>query len=130
MVVTDVLVSHLYLVFVAWSFHNNLRATEMDVTIIGLQNAGKTSLLRVLSVGQTSQCSTAGRTNPKQGAEFTIEYIAIFVYLCSLSTNIAISSIPTVGFNMKRVQKGHVSLKWWAFFYHRCIARLTEEVGI
>lgn len=26
------------------------RATEMDVTIIGLQNAGKTSLLRVLAV--------------------------------------------------------------------------------
>jgi len=26
------------------------RATEMDVTMIGLQNAGKTSLLRVLSV--------------------------------------------------------------------------------
>jgi hypothetical protein len=22
------------------------------------------------------------------------------------------SSIPTVGFNMKRVQKGHVTLKW------------------
>jgi ABC-type phosphate/phosphonate transport system ATPase subunit len=28
-----------------------IRATEMDVTMIGLQNAGKTSLLRVLSVG-------------------------------------------------------------------------------
>lgn len=26
------------------------RATEMDITMIGLQNAGKTSLLRVLSV--------------------------------------------------------------------------------
>ena len=26
------------------------RATEMDVTMIGLQNAGKTSLLRVLAV--------------------------------------------------------------------------------
>lgn len=23
------------------------------------------------------------------------------------------SSIPTVGFNMKRVQKGHVTLKWY-----------------
>ena len=27
-----------------------IRATEMDVTMIGLQNAGKTSLLRVLAV--------------------------------------------------------------------------------
>jgi len=54
------------------------RATEMDITMIGLQNAGKTSLLRVLA-----------------GGEFTID------------------SIPTVGFNMKRVQKGHVTLKCW-----------------
>jgi len=53
-------------------------ATEMDVTMIGLQNAGKTSLLRVLA-----------------GGEFTVD------------------SIPTVGFNMKRVQKGHVTLKCW-----------------
>ncbi|CZR68876.1 probable ADP-ribosylation factor 3 [Phialocephala subalpina] len=54
------------------------RATEMDITMIGLQNAGKTSLLRVLA-----------------GGEFTLD------------------SIPTVGFNMKRVQKGHVTLKCW-----------------
>ncbi|WPH00143.1 ADP-ribosylation factor family protein [Acrodontium crateriforme] len=53
-------------------------ATEMDVTMLGLQNAGKTSLLRVLA-----------------GGEFTID------------------SIPTVGFNMKRVKKGHVTLKCW-----------------
>lgn len=29
------------------------RATEMDVTMIGLQNAGKTSLLRVLAVSES-----------------------------------------------------------------------------
>ncbi|KAF3017539.1 ADP-ribosylation factor-like protein 8B [Neopestalotiopsis sp. 37M] len=50
----------------------------MDVTMIGLQNAGKTSLLRVLA-----------------GGEFTID------------------SIPTVGFNMKKVTRGHVTLKCW-----------------
>jgi len=27
------------------------------------------------------------------------------------------SSIPTVGFNMKRVQKGHVTLKWYVVFF-------------
>ena len=32
-----------YLLWLFW-------ATEMDVTIVGLQNAGKTSLLRVLAV--------------------------------------------------------------------------------
>lgn len=30
------------------------RATEMDITMIGLQNAGKTSLLRVLAVSALS----------------------------------------------------------------------------
>lgn len=35
------------------------RATEMDVTMIGLQNAGKTSLLRVLAV-----CSSFAPTSP------------------------------------------------------------------
>lgn len=53
-------------------------STEMDITIIGLQNAGKTSLVRVLA-----------------GGEFTID------------------SLPTVGFAMKKVQKGHVTLKCW-----------------
>jgi GTPase SAR1 family protein len=32
----------------------NDRATEMDITMIGLQNAGKTSLLRVLAVCSSS----------------------------------------------------------------------------
>lgn len=51
---------------------------EMSVTVIGLQNAGKTSLLRALV-----------------GEEF--QYV----------------SLPTVGFNMKRFQKGRVTLKCW-----------------
>ncbi|KAL2885388.1 ADP-ribosylation factor-like protein 8A [Ceratocystis lukuohia] len=53
-------------------------ATEMDVTLVGLQNAGKTSLLRVLA-----------------GGEFTID------------------TIPTVGFNLKKLKRGHVTLKCW-----------------
>jgi tRNA U34 5-carboxymethylaminomethyl modifying GTPase MnmE/TrmE len=32
------------------------RATEMDITMIGLQNAGKTSLLRVLAVSSIQIC--------------------------------------------------------------------------
>lgn len=53
-------------------------STELDITVIGLQNAGKTSLVRVLA-----------------GGEFTIE------------------TMPTVGFNMKKVRKGHVTLNCW-----------------
>ncbi len=40
------------------------RATQMDVTVLGLQNAGKTSLLRVLAVslpGQLVVLSSARR---------------------------------------------------------------------
>lgn len=34
----------------AWILTGNARAMEMEVTMVGLQNAGKTSLLRVLAV--------------------------------------------------------------------------------
>ena len=50
----------------------------MDITIIGLQNAGKTTLARVLA-----------------GGEFTTD------------------AMPTVGFNLKRIQAGHVTLNAW-----------------
>ncbi|KAJ5987987.1 ADP-ribosylation factor-like protein 8B [Penicillium waksmanii] len=69
-------------------------ATEMDVTMIGLQNAGKSSLLRVLA-----------------GGEFTIDVSNPIAFLRSRSRGD--SSIPTIGFNTKRVQKGHVTLKCW-----------------
>ncbi|GAA5997386.1 hypothetical protein JCM5350_001667 [Sporobolomyces pararoseus] len=64
------------------AFFNWLRSlfwsTTMDVALIGLQNAGKTSLVNVLAKG-----------------EFTKEMI------------------PTVGFNLRKVQKGNVTLKLW-----------------
>ena len=34
-----------------WILTSDGRAMEMEVTMVGLQNAGKTSLLRVLAVG-------------------------------------------------------------------------------
>lgn len=58
------------------------RATEMDITMIGLQNAGKTSLLRVLAVSALLSTSLIGvvdrwllfvLTIRYQGGEFTIE---------------------------------------------------------
>ena len=50
----------------------------MEIALIGLQNAGKSSLVTVLA---------------------TDSFEAI--------------TIPTVGFNMKKVQKGGVSIKMW-----------------
>uniref|UniRef100_A0A7S0WRW9 Uncharacterized protein n=1 Tax=Chlamydomonas leiostraca TaxID=1034604 RepID=A0A7S0WRW9_9CHLO len=51
---------------------------EMELSLIGLQNAGKSSLVQVLCTG-----------------EFTEDMI------------------PTVGFNMKKVTKGRVTIKIW-----------------
>ncbi|KAF8389964.1 hypothetical protein HHK36_024484 [Tetracentron sinense] len=50
----------------------------MELSLIGLQNAGKTSLVNVITTGGYSE-----------------------------------DMIPTVGFNMRKVTKGHVTLKLW-----------------
>lgn len=57
----------------------------MDITMIGLQNAGKTSLLRVLAVSPLlfwtirvlgrCFCDEAKMTDCVQGGEFTVEYV-------------------------------------------------------
>ena len=48
----------------------------MDITMIGLQNAGKTSLLRVLAVRSSALFSLNTQADSvAQGGEFTIEYV-------------------------------------------------------
>jgi len=51
---------------------------EMELTLVGLQNSGKTTLVNVLSNGGYQE-----------------------------------DMIPTVGFNMKKVTKGNVTIKMW-----------------
>ncbi|KAK8527815.1 hypothetical protein V6N12_055014 [Hibiscus sabdariffa] len=51
---------------------------EMELSLIGLQNAGKTSLVNVIATGGYSE-----------------------------------DMIPTVGFNMRKVTKGNVTIKLW-----------------
>ncbi|KAG0579817.1 hypothetical protein M758_4G126800 [Ceratodon purpureus] len=64
------------------SFLNWLRSLffkqEMELSLIGLQNAGKTSLVNVIATGGYSE-----------------------------------DMIPTVGFNMRKVSKGNVTIKLW-----------------
>lgn len=48
---------------------------------------------------------------PSSTCAFTWLYCAISHGLCA-DTHSVRSSIPTIGFNTKRVQKGHVTLKW------------------
>merc|ERR1711968_215844 len=51
---------------------------EMEITLVGLQNAGKTTLVNVIATGGFSE-----------------------------------DMIPTVGFNMRKVTKGKVTIKLW-----------------
>jgi hypothetical protein len=51
---------------------------EMELSLIGLQNAGKTSLVNVIATGGYTE-----------------------------------DMIPTVGFNMRKVSKGNVTIKLW-----------------
>eukprot|EP01095_Lingulamoeba_sp_RSL-Kostka_P008581 TRINITY_DN28_c0_g1_i1.p1 TRINITY_DN28_c0_g1~~TRINITY_DN28_c0_g1_i1.p1 ORF type:complete len:203 (+),score=71.65 TRINITY_DN28_c0_g1_i1:41-610(+) len=51
---------------------------EMELTLVGLQNSGKTTLVNVISEGEFNE-----------------------------------DMIPTVGFNMKKVTKGNVTIKLW-----------------
>ncbi|ORZ21397.1 ADP-ribosylation factor-like protein 8B [Absidia repens] len=52
--------------------------TEMELTLVGLQNSGKTTLVNVMASGQFME-----------------------------------DTIPTVGFNMRKVTKGNVTMKLW-----------------
>lgn len=51
---------------------------EMELSVVGLQNAGKTTLINVLATG-----------------EFDSE------------------TIPTIGFNLRQIEKGRVQMKVW-----------------
>lgn len=63
--------------FLNW-FRSLFFKQEMELSLIGLQNAGKTSLVNVIATGGYSEVM-----------------------------------IPTVGFNMKKVAKGNVTIKLW-----------------
>jgi len=59
-------------------FRNLFWKQEMELTLVGLQNSGKTTLVGVIAHGQFQD-----------------------------------DMIPTIGFNMKKVTKGNVTIKLW-----------------
>ena len=78
----------------------------MELSLIGLQNAGKTSLVNVVAV-----------ISP-------YPFLSIYIYLSFTSLLICSflfvqtggyseDMIPTVGFNMRKVTKGSVTIKLW-----------------
>jgi len=62
---------------VAW-FQSLFWKQEMELTLVGLQNSGKTTLVNILASGGFNE-----------------------------------DMIPTVGFNMKKITKGNVTIKLW-----------------
>ncbi|KAF8398962.1 hypothetical protein HHK36_014827 [Tetracentron sinense] len=83
---------------------------EMELSLIGLQNAGKTSLLNAIATGGYSEdmIPTVG-INSSRLSELSILWLVIFRNLikdCSNSEN-------QVGFNMRKVTKGNVTIKLW-----------------
>jgi len=61
-----------------WSWMRNFWQQEMEISVVGLQNAGKSTFIHVIQKG---------------------EFVA--------------DMIPTVGFNMHKIDKGKVSIKVW-----------------
>ena len=78
-------------------------------------------LINCVNVGWRIHCRVSARKNDGSW----LEEVLMLVFN---------SSIPTVGFNMKRVQKGHVTLKWYGFrilcLVLSTISMLTYVVGI
>ncbi|KNC52212.1 ADP-ribosylation factor-like protein 8A [Thecamonas trahens ATCC 50062] len=70
-------VKRLFQSFVSW-IKNLFWKQEMELTLVGLNNSGKTTLVNVISSGEFRE-----------------------------------DMIPTVGFNMRKVQKGNVTIKLW-----------------
>jgi len=71
------MLSRLFDSVVNW-FRSLFWKQEMELTLVGLQNSGKTTLVNVLASGQFNE-----------------------------------DMLPTVGFNMKKITKGNVTIKLW-----------------
>ncbi|XP_032819102.1 ADP-ribosylation factor-like protein 8B-A isoform X1 [Petromyzon marinus] len=67
---------------------------EMELTLVGLQYSGKTTFVNVIAVKLPTQCASARRA-------------------LSWSGQFNEDMIPTVGFNMRKISKGNVTIKIW-----------------
>ena len=97
--------SHAHLSHAALSPHRSLFfKQEMELTLVGLQNSGKTTLVNVVAV-RAPPCSHAANRPAAVAEPLT----------CGGAQTGGFSEdmIPTVGFNMRKVTKGKVTIKLW-----------------
>ncbi|XP_050452910.1 ADP-ribosylation factor-like protein 8B-A isoform X1 [Cataglyphis hispanica] len=71
---------------------------EMELTLVGLQYSGKTTFVNVIAVCESWICSI---------------YLARSHFRRCQSGQFSEDMIPTVGFNMRKITKGNVTIKVW-----------------
>ena len=72
----------------------------MELTLIGLQYSGKTTFVNVIAVS-------------KKKAHLN-DFIKLLIIFFPQSGQFTEDMIPTVGFNMRKITKGNVTIKiWW-----------------
>lgn len=71
---------------------------EMELTLVGLQFSGKTTFVNVIAVSILI---------------IIIKLFIVFFLSHIKSGNFTEDMIPTVGFNMRRITKGNVTIKVW-----------------
>ena len=70
---------------------------EMELTLVGLQHAGKTTFVNVIASGQFNEVGRKLRS----AQDRVVKYFDVQ------------DMIPTVGFNMRKITKGNVTIKLW-----------------
>ncbi len=75
---------------------------EMELTLVGLQYSGKTTFVNVIAVSPSSNARYPWSNSNH-------------AYVCVIfqSGQFSEDMIPTVGFNMRKVTKGNVTIKIW-----------------
>lgn len=78
---------------------------EMEITLVGLQNSGKTTFVNVIAVRTrrvarvSPRCARPADAVPPGGDRQSGQFSE--------------DMIPTVGFNMRKISKGNVTIKMW-----------------
>ncbi|KAG6392704.1 hypothetical protein SASPL_146928 [Salvia splendens] len=78
---------------------------EMELSLVGLQNAGKTSLVNAITVSVDNM--------PIDGLVVFLKSLVLLMFVFIQTGGYTEDSIPTVGFNMRKVTKGNVTIKLW-----------------